>query len=59
MGFGILSPYPRKTMIKTSEVDQELGCEMHQTKYKVMIGSDMDYRPMTTTHIVRSCYEEW
>jgi hypothetical protein len=42
MGFGILSPYPRKTLIKTSEVDQELGCEMHQTKYKVMIGSDMD-----------------
>jgi hypothetical protein len=40
---------------KASEVDQELECEMHQTKYKVMIGCDMDLRPMTTTHIVRSC----
>jgi hypothetical protein len=41
--------------LKASEVDQELECEMHQTKYKVMIGCDMDLRPMTTTHIVRSC----
>jgi hypothetical protein len=49
-----------KTFVKkTSEVDQELGCEMHQTKHKVMIGCDMDLRPMMTTHIVRSCYEEW
>jgi hypothetical protein len=48
-----------KLLFKASEVDQELECEMHQTKYKVMIGCDMDLRPMTTTHIVRSCYEEW
>jgi hypothetical protein len=37
--FGSIS---KKTFVKTSEVDQELECEMHQTKYKVMIGSDMD-----------------
>jgi hypothetical protein len=44
MGFGILSPYPRKLLLKkeTSEVDQELEYEMHQTKYKAMIGCDMD-----------------
>jgi hypothetical protein len=41
-GFGILSPHLRKTFVKTSEVDQELECEMHQTKYKVMIGCGMD-----------------
>jgi hypothetical protein len=41
-GSGILSPYPRKCLVKTSEVDQELECEIHQTKYKVMIGCDMD-----------------
>jgi hypothetical protein len=28
---------------KTSEDDQELGCEMRQTEYKVMIGCDMDW----------------
>jgi hypothetical protein len=27
---------------KASEVDLELECEMHQIKYKVMIGCDMD-----------------
>jgi hypothetical protein len=59
MWFGTLVSYPRKTFVKTSKVDQELECEMHQTKYKVMIGCDMDLRPMTTTHIVHSCYEEW
>jgi hypothetical protein len=42
MGFGILSPYPRKTFVKTSEVDQELEYGMHQNKYKVMIGCNMD-----------------
>jgi hypothetical protein len=31
--------------LKASEVDQELECEMHQTKYKVMIGCDMDWPP--------------
>jgi hypothetical protein len=31
--------------VKTSEDDQELECEMHQTKYKVMIGCDMDWPP--------------
>jgi hypothetical protein len=48
-----------ETFVKTSEDDQELECEMYQTKYKVMNGCDMDLRPMTTTHIVNSCYEEW
>ena len=44
-----------ESFVKTSEDVQELECEMHQTKYKVMIGCDMDLRPMMTTHIVRSC----
>ena len=34
-----------KAFIKTSEVDQVLECEMHQTEYKVMIGCDMDWPP--------------
>jgi hypothetical protein len=42
--FGILALFPRK-FCQTSEVDQELECEMHQTKYKVMIESDMDWPP--------------
>ena len=29
----------------TSEDDQVLECEIHQTKYKVMIGYDMDWPP--------------
>jgi pyruvate carboxylase len=53
--FGNLVPISTKLFFKASEVDQELECEMHQTKYKVIIGCDMDLRPMTTTHIVRSC----
>jgi hypothetical protein len=32
----------KKTFVKTSEVDQELECEMHQTKYKEMIRCNMD-----------------
>jgi hypothetical protein len=32
-----------KTFVKKiSEHDQELECEMHQTKYKEMIGCNMD-----------------
>jgi hypothetical protein len=54
-----LVPFSIKLWFKTSKVDQELECEMHQTKYKVMIECNMDLRPMMTTHIVRSCYEEW
>jgi hypothetical protein len=34
--------YFQENFVKTSEVDQELECEMHQTKCKVMIGCDMD-----------------
>jgi hypothetical protein len=30
---------------ETSEVDQELECEMHQNEYKVMIGCNMDWPP--------------
>jgi hypothetical protein len=29
--------------VQIIEVDQELECEMHQTKYKVMIECDMDW----------------
>jgi hypothetical protein len=59
MRFGTLSPYPIKLLIKASEVDQELECGKHQTKYK---GNDWvrhGLAPMTTTHIVRSLHEEW
>jgi hypothetical protein len=35
----------QENFVKASEVDQELECEMHQTKYKVMIGCDMDWPP--------------
>jgi hypothetical protein len=59
MGFGNFKSISYKTFVKTSEVDQELECEMHQTKYKVMIGCDVDSLPMTATHIIRSCCEEW
>jgi hypothetical protein len=45
MGFGILTSIPKKNFFKASEVDRELECEMHQTKYKVMIGCDMDWPP--------------
>jgi hypothetical protein len=34
-----------ESFVKTTEDDQELECEMHQTKYKVMIGYDMDRPP--------------
>jgi hypothetical protein len=34
-----------ESFVKTSEDVQELECEMHQTKYKVMIGCDMDWPP--------------
>jgi hypothetical protein len=44
MGFGTLV-YFYDFFIKASEVDQELECEMHQTKYKVMIECDMDWPP--------------
>jgi hypothetical protein len=59
MGFENFKSISKKTFVKTSEVDQELECKMHQTKYKVMIGCDMDLLPMIATHIIRSCYEEW
>jgi hypothetical protein len=42
MGFGNFGSISKNFSIKTSEDDQELECEMHQTKYKVMIGRDMD-----------------
>ena len=41
----ILDQIFMKAFIKTSEVDQVLECEMHQTEYKVMIGCDMDWPP--------------
>jgi hypothetical protein len=59
MGFGTLSPYPRKTFVKTSKVDQEL--EMRDAPNQKQ-GNDWvrhGLALMTTTHIVRSCYEEW
>jgi hypothetical protein len=34
--------FSQENFVKTSEVVQELECEMHQTKYKGMIGCDMD-----------------
>jgi hypothetical protein len=37
-----LVPFSTKLLFKTSEVYQELECEMHQTKYKEMIGCNMD-----------------
>jgi hypothetical protein len=37
--------YRQENFVKASEDDQELECEMHQTKYKVMIGCDMDWPP--------------
>jgi hypothetical protein len=40
-----LVPFSIKLLFKNSEVDQELECEIHQTKYKVMIGCDMDCPP--------------
>jgi hypothetical protein len=41
----LVSNFSKTFVQKASEVDQELGCEMHQTKYKVMIGCDMDWPP--------------
>jgi hypothetical protein len=40
-----LVPFSIKLLFKASEVDQELECEMYQTKCKVMIGCDMDLPP--------------
>jgi hypothetical protein len=37
--------YFQESFVKTSEDDQELECEMYQTKYKVMIDCDMDWPP--------------
>jgi len=34
-----------ESFYQTSEVDQELDCEMHPTKYKVTIGCDVDWPP--------------
>jgi hypothetical protein len=51
--------YVQKVFVKASEVDQELECEMHQNQIQ---GNDWvrhGLAPMTTTHIVPSCYEEW
>jgi hypothetical protein len=45
MRFGTFVLFPRKKFIQASEVDQELECEIYQTKYKVMIGCDMDWPP--------------
>jgi hypothetical protein len=44
MGFGTLLQL-QENLVKASEVDQELECEKHHTKYMVMIGCDMDWPP--------------
>jgi hypothetical protein len=48
-----------EVFVKPSEVDQELVYEMYQTEIQGNDWVHYGLAPMTTTHIVRSWYEEW
>jgi hypothetical protein len=45
MEFETLVQFSIKVFVKLVRFDQELECEMNQTKYKVIIGCDMDWPP--------------
>jgi hypothetical protein len=51
--------FPKSCFYQTSEVDQELVYEMYQTEIQGNDWVRYGLAPMTITHIVCSCYEEW